>query len=370
MRIAAIIATETVSGPGRQLAALAAPLRDAGIDLHVLVLSRQHRETSPYASYLGTSGVPHTLVMDRGPADWRMVTDVAGALRELRVDIVQTHGYKATAAGYVLRRAAPGRPWIAFYHGATDKGVKDRLYHAMERRLLGGADRIAVVSETQRPLVGGGSHVRVIANAVLRDATPEDPLLQTASMLSAGRRPRVGVIGRLSREKGVDVFLHACAELKDQALPFSAWIIGDGPEAAALRQLSHTLSLDDDVSFTGRVDSIRAVYRHLDLVVIPSRSEGLPNVLLEALAADRPIAATAVGAVPEVLSLPDAGVLVPPGSATKLAAGMMVALRQGAPAAAARAATVERYSLEQRVQRHLDLYGEVAATPRQSTVSA
>jgi glycosyltransferase involved in cell wall biosynthesis len=372
MHIAAIIATETVSGPGRQLAALADPLRDAGIDLHVLVLTRPHRETLAYASYLADLRVPHTLVTDRGPADWRMVTELAGALRELEADIVQTHGYKATAAGYLLRRAAPARPWIAFYHGATDKGVKDRLYHAMERRFLAAADRIAVVAETQRPLVGGGSHVRVITNAVLMDATPDDPLPQAASMLSAGHRPRIGVIGRLSREKGVDVFLHACAELKGQALSFSAWIIGDGPEAAALRQLSHTLSLDDDVTFTGRVDPIRAVYPQLDLVVIPSRSEGLPNVLLEALAADRPIAATAVGAVPEVLSLADAGVLVPPGSATKLAEGMLAALQRGTTqtAAAARAATVTRYSLEQRVQRHLDLYGEVAATFRQSTVSA
>jgi glycosyltransferase involved in cell wall biosynthesis len=372
MRVAAIIATEAVSGPGRQLAALADPLRHAGVDLHVLVLSRQHRAMPAYASYLNDRRVPHTLIRDRGPADWRIVRDVARAVGELDADIVQTHGYKATAAGYLLRRTAPARPWIAFYHGATDMGVKDTVYHALERRCLRGADRIAIVSEAQRKAVGAESHVRVIANAVLMDTTRDDPGLDGAFSLAPGSGPRIGVIGRLSREKGVDVFLHACAALNDRAFPFSAHIIGDGPEAGALRQLCSTLQLDAQVSFAGRVDPVGPVYRQLDLVVLPSRSEGLPNVLLEALAADRPVVATAVGAVPEVLCVPDSGVLVPPGAATQLAEAMIAALQRGATpgASAARATTLKRYGLEQRVQRHLELYREVAAARRQSAVSA
>ena len=369
MRIAAIVATESVSGPGRQLAALADPLRDAGIELHVIVLTRQPGHLPPYASYLKDRRVPHSLIRDRGPADFRIVRDLARAVREMDAAIVQTHGYKATAAGYLLRQAAPARPWIAFYHGATDKGVKDRVYHAMERRFLSAADRIAVVSETQRQVVGVESPVTVIANAVLTDAAYHDTVSRTALTL-AGRRPRIGVIGRLSREKGVDVFLHACAALNSRAFPFSAYVIGDGRDAPALRTLCRTLQLDDEVSFTGRIDPVAPLYRQLDLIVIPSRSEGLPNVLLEALAADRPVVATAVGAVPDVLAGAESGVLVPPGSATKLAEGMLSALQRGTTptAAAARAAAVKRYSLEQRVQRHLDLYREVALRP--STISA
>jgi len=120
------------------------------------------------------------------------------------------------------------------------------------------------------------------------------------------------------------------------------------------------------------------VYRRLDTLVIPSRSEGLPNVLLEALAADIPCVATDVGAIPEVLTDPNAGILVPPGSAEKLAAGIVaaLALRHAPAAAPARRAAVDRFSLSHRVERHLALYQEVidarsvAREPRATPVDA
>ena len=113
--------------------------------------------------------------------------------------------------------------------------------------------------------------------------------------------------------------------------------------------------------FVGAVSAVAPVYRRLDLLVIPSRSEGLPNVLLEALAADLPCVSTDVGAVPEVLSVPDAGVLVAPESAEQLADGIVAGLKlcHSDKAAAARRTVVERFSLSRRVERHLELYGEV-----------
>lgn len=364
-QVVALMATVAVSGPGRQLAALAPELADVGIDLRVLLLQRQPGR-SAYAEYLDRAGVPNERVADRGPLDWRMVGLVRERLDALNAAVVQTHGYKATAVGYALsRRSGPRPPWIGFFHGATDKDLKDRAYHAVERRMLRRADRIVVVSRTQTDHFPGCARaLRVIPNAMvpLPDADPADARA-VAERLADRVRPRLGVIGRLSPEKGVDVFLRACANLARDGTPFTGVVVGDGPEERALRMLARELGLNDRIEFLGRVESVGEVYRHLDLVVLPSRSEGLPNVLLEALAADLPVVATRVGAVPEVLAAPGSGHVVEPGSPDALAAAVRTALLDGTTPGAtdARRAALSAYSLDRRARLHVDLYDDVLA---------
>ena len=179
----------------------------------------------------------------------------------------------------------------------------------------------------------------------------------------AAGAPLVGVVGRLSSEKGVDVFLDALALLRDRGRAVHALVAGDGPDRDALKQQAERLGLADAVHFVGPVADVAALYPALDAVVLPSRSEGLPNVLLEALSADRPVVATRVGAVPEVLTDAAAGVVVPPGDAPALADAIAAALSTAHdPAArAARAETAARFSLARRVDAHRALYRELAA---------
>jgi glycosyltransferase involved in cell wall biosynthesis len=144
-------------------------------------------------------------------------------------------------------------------------------------------------------------------------------------------------------------------------------IAGDGPDRSACEALVSTLQLGDTVHFTGALLPIEPLYPLLDLVVIPSRSEGLPNVLLEALRADRPVVSTTVGAVPEVIGGTEAGRLVPVEDPAALAEGVRALLAEAsqagpaAAAAAARADVVQRFSLARRVQAHVQLYREVLA---------
>ena len=179
--------------------------------------------------------------------------------------------------------------------------------------------------------------------------------------MAQGVRPRFGVVGRLSPEKGVDVFLYACDALARRGVSFSAVVAGDGPERARLERLRDTLALGGRVDFIGATSAIASLYASLDLLVIPSRSEGLPNVLLEALRADVPVVATSVGAIPDVLNSPRAGLVVPPGSAAALADGIARALplRSDPAARNARRQVVDRFSLQRRVAEHLRIYGEL-----------
>jgi glycosyltransferase involved in cell wall biosynthesis len=188
--------------------------------------------------------------------------------------------------------------------------------------------------------------------------TPSAPADEAVAELADLPKPLLGVVGRLSSEKGVDIFLRACALLCNDGLSFSAVIVGDGPDRHQLETMRDRLGLSAQVRFLGSVANVRSVYTALDLLVIPSRSEGLPNVLLEAIASDVPVAATSVGSIPEVLDDPHLGFLVPPEQPGALAQAIQSALRMAteSQARSARQRVVERYSLAHRIETHIALY--------------
>ena len=367
-RIAALVPPEavsgTVSGPVRQLTALARGLQGAGTDCLVVAFHRRGQPPSAFARYLQEAGVRHCIVEDRGPVDWRVASHVGAVLRRWRPSIVQTHGYKATAVAYVLRRLGAPWRWIGFFHGFTTEPLKARFYHWVDGRLLGAADRVVVMSPAQaRAFQHCDGRVRVIYNAALALPPGGSPAERDRLAGLAGSLPRpiVGVVGRLSQEKGVDLFLDACAVLVQKGLPFSALVAGDGPGRARLEAHCARLGLEARVRFLGHVYDVDVLYRMLDLLVLPSRNEGLPNTLLEAMQADVPIVATAVGAVPEVVGTSAAARLVAPGSAEALVDAIEHALTESdlPEAAAARREVMGRFSLERRLEAHLQLYHDL-----------
>jgi glycosyltransferase involved in cell wall biosynthesis len=363
-RIAALVPCDEISGPGRQLTALALALQGAGIDWLVVVFHRRGRPPSAFARSLREAGIQHCVVEDRGPLDWRMALTVGDVLRRWRPSIVQTHGYKAAAVAYLLRRLRVPWPWIGFFHGATSGSLRGRLYHWVDRRLLGTAERVVVMSHAQaRAFRHCGRRVHTIYNAALAPTPAGDPSERDvlAALARSLPRPVVGVVGRLSLEKGVDVFLDACAGLARKGVAFSALVAGDGPERSRLEAQCRRLGVESCVRFLGQVYNVDVLYRNLDLLVLPSRSEGLPNAMLEAMQADVPVVATTVGAVPDVVGTSGAARLVAPGSAAALAHAIELALTQGdsPAAAAARRDVVSRLSLERRLEAHVQLYRDV-----------
>jgi glycosyltransferase involved in cell wall biosynthesis len=360
LRVAALIDTAIISGPGRQLAALAIRLRDRGVTLRVFMFQRGGRPPSPYIAYLERAGVEHVVLPDRGPFDALPLIALVRSLREWQPDIVQSHNYRTTVMAFLMRLGRPAWPWIAFFHGSTNEDWKVRLYNRIDRTLLPRADCLVVMSDRHRAEFSATRRrVEVIHNAVVPLPVETAP----ADLRQAARRGAalLGVIGRLSPEKGVDVLLQAASLLPRDMV--CVVIAGDGPQRAALELQAAEAGLADSVHFLGTVGNVGSLYPQLDLVVLPSRSEGLPNVLLEALRADIPVVATGVGAVTEVLNDPAAGEIVPPDDPGALAQAITRALRTGRSkeATCARAAAAERFSLERRVDRHLRLYGELRA---------
>ena len=132
----------------------------------------------------------------------------------------------------------------------------------------------------------------------------------------------VGFIGRFHAQKGIDVLLKAFEKIEKSKMNVRLMLVGDGTLRKKIWKQSQTLGNDNRVLFTGIRKDIPLILSSLDIFVLPSRWEGLPLVLLEAMAAGLPIVATAVGGIPEVVVDGETGFLVPPEDPEALASAI------------------------------------------------
>lgn len=170
----------------------------------------------------------------------------------------------------------------------------------------------------------------------------------------------VGVVARLLPEKGVDVFLRAAAQIA-RALPQTRFVVvGGGPERSRLLELTDSLGLRSRVRFLGARDEATSVIRDLDVLCVPSRSEGTPLVVLEAMAAGTPIVATAAGGIPEQVCHGREALLVAPEDEAALAAAVLRLLERPRLAqrlaAAARRRVIIEFAPERMVAMVEDVY--------------
>jgi glycosyltransferase involved in cell wall biosynthesis len=177
--------------------------------------------------------------------------------------------------------------------------------------------------------------------------------------------PLVGSVGCLAARKDYGTLLEALALLAGKGTRFRAVLVGDGKERAALERRAGELGLASHVRFLGERPDVERVLPALDVFVLSSREEGIPNALLEAMAAGRPAVATAVGGTPEVMVDGRTGWLVPPRDPAALAQALGEALADRAEARrrgqAAQAAARESLGIETMVARHERFYRQALA---------
>ena len=155
-----------------------------------------------------------------------------------------------------------------------------------------------------------------------------DALFLKAATVSLPEQPRLVNVGRLCEQKGQLLLVQAAAQLRDRGLPFELVVVGEGPLRKEIEQLVDHLDLRDHVRFTG-VLSNQGVRRELEAartLVLPSFAEGLPVVIMEALALGRPVISTYIAGIPELVTSRTCGWLVPAGAIDALTAAMAEAL--------------------------------------------
>jgi glycosyltransferase involved in cell wall biosynthesis len=339
LRVVHAITPAEVGGLETAVRLLACGQRDRGHSVHVIATVERAGAEPPVLGELRLAGLPVTTVVAPGRAylhEWRTV---GGAITRLSPDVVHTHGYRADLlAGTAARHA--GAPTVTTLHGFVGGDWKLRLYERLQRRSLCRFDAVVAVSAQMKSTLHDRVDARrlhVIPNAFASNARLMSRLDARRALGIPHDRFELGWVGRLSYEKGPDVMIRALASARGHGggAQFHLSVIGDGGERARVTQLATDLGVADLVTFHGVHQNAGSLLVAFDGVVLSSRTEGTPIVLLEAIAAGTPVIATSVGGIPDVVRGEHA-LLVPSENPDALAWAIL-ALRDDPAAAAERA---------------------------------
>ena len=196
-----------------------------------------------------------------------------------------------------------------------------------------------------------------------------DPEVYRPSLQTTHTVPELLCVGRLCPAKGQHVLLGACALLKQQLIPFHLTLVGDGEDRQSLETMVRQSNLSTQVTFTGALgqDEVRGFYDSADIFVLPSFAEGVPVVLMEAMAKEIPVVTTRITGIPELVEDQHQGLLATPGDVEELAQQLRLLLADKplatALGAAGRAQVVLRYNQHQNNPRLAALFAEYGEQP-------
>jgi glycosyltransferase involved in cell wall biosynthesis len=372
IRVLRVIARLNMGGPALHVAYLSAGLKERGYDTTLVAGSLALGEES-MAGVAEELGVPIVtapeLHREISPLrDLRAVYHLAELIRELRPHILHTHTAKAGAIGrFAALLAGSARPPIIVhtFHGHVLRGYFDPLrsnfFRLLERWLARRTTALVAVSpEVRDDLVALGIGPRE-KFTVIRLGIELDERVGANGGDEQGAETRrqlgipsdhfvVGWIGRMTGVKRTDDVLLAVRRLREHGVDAVLCMVGDGPDREAVEQRAHDLGIVRDSLFLGYQDEVAPYYAAFDALILPSANEGTPVSAIEALAGGRPVVATRVGGVPDVVRDGVDGFLVDPGDVdamadrlARLASDEKLRRRMGE---AGRASVHERYSVE------------------------
>ncbi len=281
-------------------------------------------------------GVRVTSLGARGRRDYpRALARLVSELRTARPDVLHTHLFDPSAVGLVAGAIArvPVRV-MTRHHTDLHQRLGKPLHVAVDRATAAMAHHVVAVSEhTRRTIVEREGtpprKVTTIHNGIdlTRVEPPSEGEVHALRVeLGIERSVVVTVVARLHPDKGHDVLLDALALLRDEIPPVVVLLAGEGPHREALERRAASLGPSAHLRFLGFRKDIARLYAAADLVVLPSQNEAFGLVLPEAMALHRPVLATAVGGIPEIVEHGVTGWLVEPGSAAAMASALKTLL--------------------------------------------
>ena len=304
----------------------------------------------PLADDARKAGIPVTEFHKEPGFSLRMLLMLARQLRRDAADVLHTHNPGVHPYGAIAAWIARVPAVVNTRHGpATSSGraYQERYFRAV----MPFTDRVVFVSKDSRRylLEKGRLSARksaVIINGIELGAFLEKP----AAPLSASPRVRFGAVGRMVPAKAHSILIDAFAQLSRKLPDAELRIVGGGPLEDQLKEQARKAGLDNRIRVEGLNHRIAGVLRELDIFVMSSTSEGLPLVILEAMAAGLPVVSTRIGGVPEVAPEGDVSVLCAPGSASDLAEAMYKAATRcdlACMGKKAREIAIAKFSLDQ-----------------------
>jgi glycosyltransferase involved in cell wall biosynthesis len=388
VRVVRVIARLNMGGPALHVAYLTAGLRERGYETTLVAGSLARGEDSmEYVTRELGIEVESLPALHREIALWRdalAVVRLAALIRRVRPQIVHTHTAKAGAVGRLAAVLAGGaRPPIVVhtFHGHVLRGYFDPVrsygFRLLERQLAGLSTALVAVSpEVRDDLVRLGvappekfTVVRVGIELEDRVAPEANGRVETRRLMGIPpERFTVGWIGRMTAVKRTDDVLLAFRALRERGVEATLCMVGDGPDRGEVERRAHDLGIMRDTLFLGYQEDVAPFYAAFDAMVLASGNEGTPVSAIEALAAGRPVVATRVGGVPDVVRDGEDGFLVETGAVDdiaealgRLAADPSLRRRLGE---AGRARVLPRYSVDRLIDDVDRLYRSLLSSAR------
>jgi glycosyltransferase involved in cell wall biosynthesis len=266
------------------------------------------------------AGVEAHGIVCKGQFDRSVPAKIKALVQATGADVMHAHGYKADVYCYMAARGGRGAT-VSTCHTWYDNSLALRLYGWLDRLVLRSFTGVVAVSEEVRERLRKAG-VKAERIRLIRNGVPVSEV-QPHRLLGSTSNPTVGLVGRLSREKGIDILIRASAQVLSQLPNVRFQIAGEGPDRAVLEESIQALHLEGSVTLLGRQEDMASFYHSLDLLVSSSRQEGLPVALLEGMAAGLPIVGTMAGEVPSIIEEGVTGTLVSIGDEQALAAAIL-----------------------------------------------
>jgi glycosyltransferase involved in cell wall biosynthesis len=339
VKILRVIARLNMGGPALHVAYLTAGLRERGYDTTLVAGSLARGEDS--MAFVADARDVEIVRIDELGREISPLRDLVATLRlawlirKERPDILHTHTAKAGTVGRVaaLLAGRRGPPIVVHtFHGHVLRGyfgpLRSSFFRLLERWLAARTTALIAVSPQVRDdLVALGiaprerfAVIRLGIELGERVAAEQNGRDESRRYLGIGPdRFAVGWIGRMTAVKRTDDVLVAFKRLQEEGVDAVLCMVGDGPDRPQLERRAHELGVVRDTLFLGYQEEVAPFYAAFDALVLPSSNEGTPVSAIEALAAGRPVVATRVGGVPDVVVEGEDGFLVEPGATDHLA---------------------------------------------------
>ncbi len=354
-----------VDGPGRTILQSASMVDPARCEIIIGAFCDESHDQHAYLNEAKSLGLKTLEIKESSAFDRKVIKQIQNEIKKNAIDIIHTHDFRSDLFG--LWCAKKSKIYlISTCHGWIANNFKRKIFTILDKFMLRFFDRVITVSEVMRKhLITRGinkNKINVIVNALILDDFQPDKCNQTfrKQLKISDNTCLIVNIGRLSPEKGQDIFIRSAKELLKIYEDICFVLVGIGPEQEYLQGIVSELGINNSVIFSGYQKNMLDVYNSSDLVVQSSYTEGMPNVVLESLLMQLPVIATDVGGTSEVLQHNETGTLIEANNLDQLTDAIKEYIEQPEKyekmASAGRKYVTENFDHNQRVDSLMDVY--------------
>lgn len=376
IKVLALVEASWLNGPAKNLLDFARVAREGDTTVEVTIATylrgAQDSKQNEFITAAQALGMRVEIMTEGFRFDPRVLPQLHRLAARCAPDIIQTHSVKSHFLLFVSRlwrRYA----WVAFHHGYTATDQKVRAYNQLDRWSLRHPQQVVTMNQAfVQQLADKGvprRAIKVVHNAINTDwvkdvSEAEKKSLRDQLQIHADEKMILSV-GRLSHEKAQIDLVEAVGLLRRAHLEYKTKLVlvGAGPEQQRIANRAAAHGITTDVLFTGQKSDVKNYFAAADIFVLPSHTEGSPNVLLEAMAAGLPVIATKVGGVPEIATHNFDAMLVTPHQPEEITAALAHIFENEAFAKGlatnAQNTVREKFSITTRREKLLEIYRQL-----------